>query len=277
MTIKISELIGSPNGVYSLPSIHARLNEKLKDVNASNAEIADLIEKDPGLSLVVLKIVNSAVYGFRHTISSITQAVALLGRNELSVLLLSTGIVNLCRKLPFPKAQLDAHWRHSLFCALIAKNLSQHYAMTADSPTLFVAGLLHDIGKPVIWHKLPELSKLIYVENHANNLLEQEISLLGFSHAEVGYELMKLWGLPESLQATTRWHHAPENAENHSEWCKLIALANQLAHRETEDLPNSVFDQPWNLRDFEFTAEDIHDSLTQAQIQLADVVSLFLV
>ena len=67
MTISIAQLMDTPNSVYSIPGIHARLNSKLKDSNSSNAEIASLIEKDPGLSMVVLKIVNSAIYGFMHT------------------------------------------------------------------------------------------------------------------------------------------------------------------------------------------------------------------
>lgn len=272
MTTNINELIGPPNSVYSLPGIHARLNEKLKDPNSSNAEIADLVEKDPGLSLVVLKIVNSAIYGFRNTISTITQAITLLGRNELSVLLLSTGVVSLFKKLPIRKELLNAHWQHSLLCALIAKHLSLHGSMAADSATLFMAGLLHDMGKPVIWHKLPEQSKALYTEINLDNSLEQELSLLGFSHAEVGYELMKLWGLPASLQATTRFHHAPENAADHADECRLIALSNRLAHTDADAAISSI----QAAGDFEFTEAIVHEAVQQAQLLMADTVKLYL-
>ncbi|MEY4718708.1 MAG: hypothetical protein RL563_1326 [Pseudomonadota bacterium] len=223
------EWIDLKQPIYALPEIHGRVNLKLKDPNTSNQAIADLIEQDPGLSLVVLKLVNSAVYGFRSHISSINQAVNLLGRNELAVLLLSTGAIKLFQKIPIDKAKLHRHAQHSFLCALIAKNLSLSSTLAAEGGSLFVAGLLHDMGKPIIWHQFAE--KVASMDDSAEEgaMFEQENNLLGFNHAQVGYELMKAWGLPDALLATTLWHHDPENAVHHRDWCELIALANRLA------------------------------------------------
>ncbi len=272
MGIDIHDLIGPPNSVYSLPSIHIRLHEKLKDPYSANAEIADLIEKDPGLSLVVLKIVNSAIYGFRQSISTINQAINLLGRNELSVLLLSTGVVSLFKKLSIQQELLNKHWQHSLLCGLIAKHLAPHCNLADDSQSLFMAGLLHDLGKPVIWHKLPDLSKTLYAEIRLNDSHEHEQNLLGFSHAEVGYELMKSWGLPENLQATTLFHHHAENANQFKNWCQLIELANQLAHDHADSEIASIL----TTSNIEFSEATVSEALQQAQMLLADTVKLYL-
>jgi HD-like signal output (HDOD) protein len=226
----IAQSIDLGAAIYTLPEIHGRLNLKLKDPHVSNHVIADLIEKDPGLSLVVLKLVNSAVYGFRGRIASIEQAVNLLGRNELAVLLLSTGVVKLFQTLAIDKQKLHAHWRHSVFCASIAKNLVQASEWATDSASLFVAGLLHDTGKPVIWQQLPEKARELEQAQQEVCGVAAEQALLGFDHAQVGHALMQRWGLPDALLATTLWHHAPDDAESHREACYIIDLANRLAH-----------------------------------------------
>jgi putative nucleotidyltransferase with HDIG domain len=272
MSVDIHDLIGPPNSVYSLPSIHIRLNEKLKDPYSANAEIANLIEKDPGLSLVVLKIVNSAIYGFRQSISTITQAVNLLGRNELSILLLSTGVISLFKKLSIKQELLTNHWQHSLLCGLIAKQLSLQGNLANDSQSMFMAGLLHDLGKPVIWHKLPELSKTLYDEINLNDSYDHELSLLGFSHAEVGYELMKSWGLPENLQTTVLFHHNADKADQYVDWCKLIELSNLLAHRSPEISITAILASS----NSKLSEAIVCEAIQQSQILLADTVKLYL-
>jgi HD-like signal output (HDOD) protein len=276
MTISITQLIDSPNSVYSIPAIYARLNAKLKDGNSSNAEIATLIEKDPGLSIVVLKIVNSAIYGFRNNISSINHAITILGRNELSVLLLSTGIINLFQKLPISTELLNAHWRHCLLCGLIAKELSLSGSLSVNSSNLFVAGLLHDVGKPIIWHKLPEQSKSIYAGTSPEDILDKESSQLGFTHAEVGYELMKLWALPESLLATTRWHHQPEKAKNYADWCRLIYFSNRLANLDESESIDSIIMEPFFLADVEVTRDLLSEALERSKALVTDMARLYL-
>lgn len=275
MKSNIDALIDLSSSVYSLPVIHARLNAKLKEPNASNAEIANIIENDPGLTLVVLKIVNSAIYGFRQTISTVNQAVTILGRNELSVLLFSTGIMKLFKKLPINDAVMNSHWRHSLLCGLIAKDLAMECDLATEGSTLFVAGLLHDMGKPIIWHNLPEQAKTLYTSAESNNLLERERSQLGFDHAEVGYELMKLWGLPDKLSASTLWHHEPETASHHQQHCQLIYLANLLANLDADGLINSIQQQSCEHTTLQFTEEVLAKSLNEASRQLVEMADFF--
>jgi len=276
MKINIADIFKTENSVYSLPAVQVRLHAMLKDPKSSNWEIANVIEKDSGLSLVVLKLVNSAIYGFRHKISTITQAVSLLGRNELSVLLLSTGVVKLFQKLPVKKEQLNTHWQHSLFCGLIAKNLAAYDSQTFDSSTAFMAGLLHDIGKPIIWHKLPEESRQIYIETETKQTLDREINILEFSHSDVGYQLMKLWNLPKNLQAATRWHHAPESANEYIEFCRLIYFANILANLDDKAFEDESFPLPINLTNINISKEMARKATEEAKLVLSDMSRLYL-
>lgn len=269
----ITDKIDLKQPIYALPEIHARLNRTLKDSRASNQEIADLIEKDPGLCLVVLRLVNSALYGFRSSISSIQQAVNLLGRNELAVLLLSTGAIKLFQKLSISPAKLHQHSRHSLFCALLAKKLAWLTPLASEGASLFVAGLLHDIGKPVIWHQLAEQTQLI--DAMALPLWLAEVEVLGFNHAQVGYALLKTWGLPDALLATCLWHHQPESANNHQDWCVIIDLANRLAHLEGGQSVCDVLAASRNLDQAVFNEAGVSQALEEAERALDDMMGLF--
>lgn len=279
MTSNLEALIDLSSSVYSLPVIHARLNAKLRETNASNSEIANIIESDPGLTLVILKIVNSAIYGFRHSISTVSQAVTILGRNELAALLFSTGIVKLFKKLPINDAVMNSHWRHSLLCGLIAKQLAMACALAGESATLFVAGLLHDMGKPVIWHQFPEQSKSLYTGIDLNNLSDRERNLFGFDHAEVGHALMKSWGLPDNLLATTLWHHQPETALHHQLACQLIYLANQLAQQDPENSGPFIHElaTATGLTQLRFSATELEMALSEAGKQLLQMADFFAV
>jgi len=225
----IDDVIKESTDIFSIPEIYSLLRHKLQDPYASNAEIADIIKRDPGLSLTILKIVNSALYGFKSSISSVAQAVSIIGRLELSELVLSTVVVQKFNQLPIEKTSILQHWKHCFLCALIAKKLAKHCSLQELSESIFIAGLLHDIGKLIIYYKFPE-----QVKNASNPELFQSLQIekdiLGFNHAELGSELMKAWDLPLLLQSTTLWHHSPESAIEYTDACKIINVSNVLAH-----------------------------------------------
>lgn len=273
---KLSELMDFNKTVYALPQVHGRLNFKLKDPQTSNQEIADLIEKDPAICLVVLKLVNSALYGFAGRVSSIQQAVTLIGRNELAVLLLSSGAVKLFQKLPIDENKLYRHWQHSLLCALVAKNLSLFSPLSSQSASLFAAGLLHDIGKPVIWHQFPEQSTSFDETQGPYALLEQENSQLGFNHAQVGHELMKAWGLPAPLLTTTLWHHTPDKADQYRDWCVIIHLANRLAHLDSLECAVDALISESDANIQAFDESMMNRALEDAKELFVDMSRLFL-
>ena len=275
----IIELIDQSSGLYAIPEICSLLNAKLKEPYASNAQISDIIQRDPGLTLTILKIVNSAFYGFESSITTVTKAITILGRNELTALVFGTSAVNVFSKLEIEKSKLYQHWQHSLFCGLLAKQLAFQTKQTKQVDNLFIAGLLHDIGRLIIWHKLPQESAALaqaLKENPAHELT-LEFDLLGFNHAELGAELMKLWKVPQLLIETTLWHHSPEQAIDYPLECQLIHIANNLAHFETLDHEiQAELEQNSVLANFALDFDTVKLNHGLAQQQMREMIGMFL-
>lgn len=279
MKQEIVKLIDQSSGIYSIPEIYTMLNAKLNEPYVSNQQIADIIQRDPGLTLSILKIVNSSFFGFPSTITSVNQALLILGRKELSTLLFSTSAVKVFNKLPIDKTVLYSHWRHSLLCGLLAKQLVEYCSCASDPDSLFIAGLLHDVGRLILWHQLPEkyegMSKTI--GEQVDDVIALELEIFGFTHAEVGTTLMRVWEVPFLLAATTEWHHNPDQADNYIVECQLINIANRLAHVEViNDQIVSLLEShsAWNTFSIAITElESIHSTSCR---QLNDMIDFFI-
>lgn len=280
MTISASTLVKNASGIYALPEIYAQLNRKLEDPHASNPQIADIIQLDTGLSSSLLKIVNSAFYGFPSAISTITQAISIIGRTELAELILGKSVIGIFSKLDINQDDLIRHWHHSLLCGLMAKHITKTITNPEQSPdSLFVAGLLHDIGKLVIWHELPEQSRKIlehavYMPLDTRN---SEKDQLGFDHTDVGLELLQNWKLPPMLVATAKHHHKPENSADFQQACQIIAMANIASHFEQVDEESfSILSQVTDTRTLGVDLGKMISISEIANQQLSEMSSMFL-
>ena len=281
MTLSASSLVSQASGLYALPEIYAQLNSKLEDPHASNPQIADIIQLDSGLSSSLLKIVNSAFYGFPSTISTISQAISIIGRTELAELVLGKSVINIFSKLAIKPEDLGRHWRHSLLCGLMAKHIVKTIEKPEQSPdSLFVAGLLHDIGKLIIWHELPEQS--VKILEHAQYMpldtRNHEKEELGFDHTDVGQELLQSWKLPPLLVTTTKYHHKPEKAEAFQQACQVICMANVASHFDQIDTDS--FDILQKAVDTKALGIDLDKMIHISEIaneQLSEMSSMFLI
>lgn len=277
MASTAAELVRQSSGIYALPELNMKLNQKLEDPASTNQQIADIVQLDAGLSASLLKIANSAFYGFPSTISSISQAISIIGRIELADLVLGKSVIQVFSNTPINKKILEKHWKHSLLCGLTARQITktvENAEQSADS--MFVAGLLHDIGKLVIWQELPEQSEMVFeqfdpkIPDHAF-LLEKEI--IGFEHAETGSELLKSWKLPQLLIETTRFHHSPDEAPQFTQACRIVSLANKLSNQWF--LAAGSNDEAL-LSQLGINKEQVEAILNTANDQLMEMSSLFL-
>ncbi|THB63186.1 MAG: HDOD domain-containing protein [Desulfovibrio sp.] len=203
------DLVRQEVELSSFPKVYFRIREAL-DKPATTAEtLAGLVEMDPGLAVRLLKLVNSPLYGFASQIDSISRAVAMVGVQELSTLALGVSAISVFQDVPPELIDMRTYWTHCVGCGVLARILGQQAGLPGES--LFVAGLLHDIGRLLILKRLPLASAqaLIYARENYLPHVEAEKDVLGFDHALVGGLLAEEWSLPEHLANAIRLHHEP--------------------------------------------------------------------
>ena len=194
----------------NLPTLPLALQEarRLADKpHTSVAQLAEVIGRDQVLSGKVLKMVNSPTYGFPGRIASMQNALVLLGFNVVRSLIISTVVFDNMAK------SMTALWRHSVGCSIACSELGRLLKME-NGDELFIAGLLHDIGKVITAVQLPDAQKEIHHLIHEEDLpcFEAEERVLGMTHARIGSWLAEHWNLPPHLRHALTYHHRPMSA-----------------------------------------------------------------
>ena len=225
------ELVKGMIKLVSLPHVCIRVNLMVDDPSFSNNDIGDVISQDASLTVRLLKVANSAFFGFQSKIETVSRAVTVIGTHQLRDLVLAVSAVRTFTNIPIDLANMASFWRHSMFCGIVARLIAQK-CNVLHTERLFVSGLLHDIGQLIIFHKLPELSRkmLRQVDLTDEELQTIEKHFLGFNHGDVGAELMKIWQLPPSLCNAVKYHHNPGKAESDDLEASIIHLANAITH-----------------------------------------------
>ncbi len=231
MTMDIDELIKGNEQLASLPEIYYQLNEAIHDPDCTFDDIGEIISIDTSLTLRILKIVNSAFYGFSSQVETVSHALTIIGTDQLTQLVLASSVMSRFKGIPEDLINMEKFWQHSLACGLASRalaTLSGEY----NVERFFVAGLLHDVGRLVMCVKAPEQTREIMqrVRENGQVLYEEEKRILGFDHAELGGRLLKSWFLPERLEEAVANHHEPHNAANFPEEAAMVNLGNSIAH-----------------------------------------------
>ncbi len=227
MAVDIQETI--KGWVNSPPNVYFKLREKLNDPMSSFKEFATIISSDPSLSARLLKIVNSPFYGLENEVETITHAMGIIGTEQLTDLVLATSVTEQFSSIPRDLVSMDLFWKHSIACGVTAKIIAAwHEEHSLES--YYLAGMLHDIGSLVIYKKFPEAARKILerCKNNKEYLFNVEQEIFAATHAKVGGELLKGWGLPASLYDPVYFHHEPEKARDHSLITRIISVADSI-------------------------------------------------
>ncbi|MCP3690164.1 MAG: HDOD domain-containing protein [Gammaproteobacteria bacterium] len=228
--VSLDSVLALGPDLSTLPEVYLRVTQQLEDADTTVQEIGNTVQTDPAISTQLLKMVNSAYYGMPQKISTIAQAVALLGRDRLSHILMGSVMVNIFADPGVEALSLQEYWQHSVKTAIIARQLAlQHDDVNHEPDALFTAGLLHDIGILLLASKLPLLYEQVEELKTRQNQVSAEHQILGFDHAELGAEMMIGWGLPELLVTCTRHHHDSSYDKAHATAVRIIYLANRLS------------------------------------------------
>lgn len=210
----------------TLPKMSALLMEVMQQIDGSQnmAMLVDKIAMDPSMTVQILRIANSSFYGMSREISSVREAIVLLGLNRIKNMVIS---IYFSRILPVWHKDFDYNlfWHHSMAVAECTRQLANH---TGASPDLaFTAGLLHDIGELIIVMLFPDqLSQL--VETSAKFGIEAEQELLGFDHPTIGGKAAQYWNLPKAIQEAIEQHETPPGPNTGKSLGLLIHTANLL-------------------------------------------------
>ena len=226
-----AELVKSLSAIASPPTTYARLVGAIEDPFSSAKKIADVISEDVDLTARLLRIVNSSYYSFPRAIETVTHAVAIVGTEQLRDLTLATTVVRKFRDIPSDLVDMESFWSHSIACGLFARTIA--YRRREPNPErLFVAGLLHDVGRLLIYVKLPDESRAILESGRKRRdlLYRVESDILRFDHTDVGSALMEAWHLPLSHQCAVRFHHKPLAATSYPAEVATVHVSDVLAH-----------------------------------------------
>ncbi len=194
----------------TLPAIHTQIVELSSSDTTSASDLQKVIEVDPVLATKLLKLVNSAFYGFPVEIATIERAVMIIGFKGVVQLALSTAFVDLFADEDESGFDYEDFWKHSIATAVAARRISK--AVDAASPEeMLLAGLIHDLGALVLAQKIPtEFGRaLSLAKDSGRHLFDAERETLGFDHADTGRALVTLWRLPEQLARAVGDHHNP--------------------------------------------------------------------
>jgi len=232
-TLTVADLLKGDIKLASPPIVYLALQKIIEDPTKSAKDAAITIESDAALAMRLLKIVNSAFYGFPTQISAISTAITLIGLRELQNLVLATVVIERFSDLPGQLFSVHDFWAKNLRCALIARSLDAQLGKNYTD-SAFLCGLVHDIGQLVLYRRIPILARevdLLAQSQPPNEVdlagLEQQV--IGFDHYELGAELCRLWKLPPMVVESIRLHRYPDYVGSHAKIANLIRLADHFS------------------------------------------------
>ncbi|MBI3223241.1 MAG: HDOD domain-containing protein [Nitrosomonadales bacterium] len=283
MRTNITELVQDVGNLVTLPDVFVRITRLLEDPDSSTADIARTVAQDPAFTLRLLRIANSSFYGFPSAIDTVAKAISMIGTGQVRSLALATNVAESFKGLPNTLVSMENFWKHSLYCALIARSLAKQ-AGRCDPDALFTAGLLHDIGELVLFNRMPLQARyaLLLVLDSGDELpvYQAERQIMGFDHAQVGGELARQWQLPEMLVECIEHHHEMPPTLRYPREVALVHIANSLAlmaelnTQEPDDAP-PVEPNAWSLTGLDPDAAR-REIIAEVQTSIAEAEKLFL-
>ncbi len=228
---RLDSLIRDNIKIFSPPEVFLRLNNVVNNTRSSVTDIGNIISEDQGLTVRLLKIANSSLYGFPSKIETIFQAVLIIGAKQIRDLTLATSVVRLFKGIPEDLITMETFWRHSIACGVIARIIAG-YRREPNVETFFTAGILHDVGRLIMYTMMPDECRNILsdIAKQPQLLFKAERESLGFDHTDVGGLLLREWKLPQNLTEAIAYHHNPDKISQYQIEAATTHVADILAH-----------------------------------------------
>ncbi len=230
----LENLLQQSSELPSLPEVYFKVSDLLESKTSDAYKIGEAVQTDPALTARILALVNSAYYGLPNHVTSIPQAVSLLGRKRLKQVLMGSVLAGVFSDEEIANFGVREFWEHSIKTAIIARHIAMQNAQILDHEAFFTAGLLHDIGRLVLAREAAdELAAIDAIVNAGGKgVVELETERLGISHLDVGRALMKKWNMPSMLTQCVLKHHQIDHSGPFEVDTSIVYLANQLSQHE---------------------------------------------
>lgn len=222
-------LINATEHLFSLPDVAVRVNELIEDPATRPADLAEVILYDAGLSARLLRVVNSAYYARARPVETVTQAISMIGFRALRDLIIATFAVERFRGLPPERVNMERFWFHGVATGIAARELAKRRGLR-EGERLFLAGLLHSIGKLIFFSQCAEeyAEVLRLVDDNKLTVVRAEEQVFGFNFADLGAELLHRWHFPESLWKAVAYQLNPDQAPDFRLEAAIVQGAEQV-------------------------------------------------
>lgn len=232
MPIKLEQITKRIQALPPLPNSAMQVIALTRNSETDIKDLISVISQDPALAANILRQANSSYYGYARRISSLPEAVIILGFQTIQGLAMASALSPLL-KTPLVGYGMDQEglWRHSLFTAMASKRLCKRLRLPFGD-IAFTAGLLHDIGKLILTIYIQEVGLFILKKIDQGNLTYRELEekIIGFDHATVGGFIAQQWNLPDDLVEAITNHHTPELAHNQQQLTAVVHVASGLTN-----------------------------------------------
>jgi len=275
----VEQIVSQEVELVSFPDIYFQILKVLENPRSSSAHVAEVVSKDPSLATRLMKLVNSPFYGLPTKVDSIARATTLLGAQELSILTLGISVVRYFDDIPQDFFSMKRFWTHSIATGIFAKILASRIPGCFEE-RFFLLGLIHDIGRLVIFKTFPYAALEVFLmATQAPCLIhEAERKLLGFDHTEVAEAMLEAWNFPDSLCHIICCHHEPDLSDKKTE-CAVLHMADVLARAlrngyRGKFAVSPISHQAWEL--LGLSVSDIAPMASQADHMIDDIIHSFL-
>ena len=256
----------------TLPNLLQKFTRMIENPKISMDAFAKELSKDQVITSKLLRLVNSAFYGFPGRISTVTHALVLLGYDALKGLIITSSIFENLTPESYPL------WRHSIAVSLASRAIARELSLP-DVEEFAVAGLLHDIGKVILHIEVPEeYREVIKRANTAKqSIWKTESEIMGFDHANIGLWIGEEWTLPTKLTVPIGYHHNPSTPKEHKMRVAVVSLADivvrGLGGGAEDDLPLEIPD-PVLEEQVPLTLGQLHTLIEEIEPEIENLENL---
>lgn len=228
--IDMQSIVEAVNDLPSLPQVTLKVMKLAEDPDSRVQDLSAVLNEDQGLTARVLRLANSAYYGFPRRIATVTDAVIFLGFKTIRSIVMAASVNDLLSQEMTGYALAPGElWRHSQFSAMIARRIARKIKFESLD-LAYTAALLHDIGKVILNDFLQQEYQEVIDRVAVGDIAfpEAESEILGFDHAMVGARVAEKWNLPPELVEAIAWHHNPDQAAQNQKLTAIVHVADAI-------------------------------------------------